>query len=129
MKMKSISLSTPKPRDCSPFFGQNVESRGELENRARDDLRAIIGKALELDNMFMTSKAIFRIVWRTSPLEPGEEQYYDSEVMDAEAYIKPLTSDSVIDFFISPILIKIGNADGENFDSRMILAKALVACD
>lgn len=112
-----------------PFLGKDAYKRYKREIRLGDELRAIFNKAMELDNMFMSSKAYFSVNWTDSCLNTGRKHYYDEQFMEVEGNLRPLTPRSGVDFFISPILVKIGNADGENFDSKMLLAKAQVMCD
>ncbi|KAM0564415.1 hypothetical protein ACHAPJ_000628 [Fusarium lateritium] len=92
--------------------------------RAMED---IIETALDLDKMIMSSRAIIFVDWlKDQQLKPLR---FDATTMDAIAYIKDLSPQSAVDFAVAPALFKKGNADGYNYDSEMVLCKALVVCE
>lgn len=91
-------------------------------------MKAILEAALDLDEMLMSSKAIFLVRWP----QDGQSktlQRFDANQMESLAHTNELSSKTIVRFFISPMLIKIGNADGCNYDSEMTLCKATVACE
>ncbi|KAG4294097.1 hypothetical protein FPRO06_00682 [Fusarium proliferatum] len=88
------------------------------------EMKAIIDTALELDEMLMNSKAIFTI--RRPESDGSKNQRFDATEMEAFIQGKDLSSKTVVEFAISPMLIKMGNADGCNYDSRMVVCKSLV---
>ncbi|PNP83352.1 hypothetical protein FNYG_03674 [Fusarium nygamai] len=92
------------------------------------EMKAILEAALDLDEMLMGSKAIFLVHW---PQDGQSDilQQFDTDKMESLAHTSELSSKTIIRFFISPMLIKVGNADGCNYDSEMILCKATVACE
>ncbi|KAG5766234.1 hypothetical protein H9Q72_005708 [Fusarium xylarioides] len=90
------------------------------------EMKSIIDTALELDEMLMNSKAIFIICRLES--DGSKNQRFDAAEMDAFIQGKDLSSKTVVEFAISPMLIKMGNADGCNYDSRMVVCKSLVVC-
>lgn len=49
--------------------------------------------------------------------------------MEAVGYETELSSESIVKMVISPFLYKAGNADGQNYESSMLLIKADVVCD
>ncbi|KAF5589278.1 uncharacterized protein FSUBG_11190 [Fusarium subglutinans] len=94
----------------------------------QQEMKAILEAALDLDEMLMSSRAIFLVRW---PQDGQSEtlQRFDANQMESLAYTKEPSSKTIVGFFISPALIKIGNADGCNYDSEMTLCKATVVCD
>ncbi|KAF5591971.1 hypothetical protein FPCIR_5882 [Fusarium pseudocircinatum] len=90
------------------------------------EMKTIIDAALELDEMLMNSKAIFAT--RRPESDGLKTQRFDSTEMDAFIQGKDLSSKTVVEFAISPMLIKMGNADGCNYDSCMVVCKSLVVC-
>ncbi|KAF5971819.1 hypothetical protein FBULB1_9004 [Fusarium bulbicola] len=90
------------------------------------EMKAIIDTALELDEMLMNSKAIFTICRPEG--DGSKNQRFDATEMEAFIQGKGLPSKTVVEFTISPMLIKMGNADGCNYDSRMVVCKSLVVC-
>ncbi|KAF5575135.1 hypothetical protein FPANT_11464 [Fusarium pseudoanthophilum] len=92
------------------------------------EMKAILEAALDLDEMLMSSKAIFLIRWPQDG-QSDIRQQFDTDRMESLAHTRELSSKTIIRFFISPMLIKVGNADGCNYDSEMILFKATVACE
>ncbi|EWZ91049.1 hypothetical protein BFJ70_g13435 [Fusarium oxysporum] len=92
------------------------------------EMKAILEAALDLDEMLMSSKAIFLVRWP----QDGQSktlQRFDANQMESLAHTNELSSKTIVRFFVSPMLIKIGNADGCNYDSEMTLCKATVACE
>ncbi|KAF4958617.1 hypothetical protein FGADI_2314 [Fusarium gaditjirri] len=92
------------------------------------EMKAILEAALDLDEMLMSSKAIFSVRW---PQDGQSEtlQRFDATQMESLAHSSELSSNKIVRFFISPMLIKAGNADGCNYDSEMTLCKAAVVCE
>ncbi|KAF4449448.1 hypothetical protein F53441_7310 [Fusarium austroafricanum] len=90
-------------------------------------MKGVIETALDLDEMLMGSKAIFMVRWTGH--EQSASWRYDSDNMEAIAYEKDLSPKSHVKFDVAPLLVKIGNADGCNYDSRIVLCKALVVCE
>ncbi|KAH7180924.1 hypothetical protein DER46DRAFT_641005 [Fusarium sp. MPI-SDFR-AT-0072] len=94
----------------------------------QQEIKAILEAALDLDEMLMSSRAIFLVRW------PQDEQSkilqrFDANQMDSLAHTNELSSKTIVRFFISPMLIKVGNADGFNYDREMTLCKVTVACE
>ncbi|KAF5531843.1 hypothetical protein FNAPI_13120 [Fusarium napiforme] len=88
------------------------------------EMKTIIDAALELDEMLMNSKAIFTVHRPES--DGSKNQRFDATRMDAFIQGKDLSSKTVVEFAISPMLIKMGNADGCNYGSCMVVCKSLV---
>lgn len=97
--------------------------------RVRDEISVIIDCAVELDQMLMCSKALFQIHWKDHCQDHTKRQRYNPNVMDAISYDTELSEQSIVKMVISPFLYKAGNADGQNYESSMLLIKATVVCD
>jgi hypothetical protein len=112
-----------------PFYSSDQSRTDRSEKHIMDQLRGIMDSAIEIDKMMMCSKAIFQVHWRDQSQKPGLTQRYNKDVMVSEAYENYLSPKSRVMFFISPVLYEFGTADGQSYDSRMVLAKAVVVCD
>lgn len=90
-------------------------------------MKSILETALDLDGMLMGSMAILSIQW----LQTGQSKSlrYDTDLMNSVAHTKELSPKTAVTFMISPVLLKMGNADGCNYDSEMVLCKASVVCE
>lgn len=85
--------------------------------------------ALQLQSIFMKSKAIFYSKWTTATTSTKVVRYSPGS-MAAEVWQKePLDEDSIVNFCISPSLIKIGTADGDHYEQSLRLVKARVICN
>ncbi|CVK95017.1 hypothetical protein FPRO06_00840 [Fusarium proliferatum] len=113
-----------------PFYSARLSSTDRCEKQVTDQLRDIICTAIDLDKMMMRSKAIFQVHWRDQSQKPyGCHQKWNGDAMNSEASKNALSPKSRVLFFISPILRKVGTADGQRYNSNMVLAKGLVVCD
>jgi hypothetical protein len=112
-----------------PFASDHRFKLDRVDKKVSDQLSDIISSAIELDQMMMSSKAVFMIHWRDQSQKPGPLERWNPEVMEAEAYEQDLSEKSRVKLRLSPILYKVGTADGQNYDSRMVLAKSTVVCD
>ncbi|KAI1735231.1 hypothetical protein F4680DRAFT_470149 [Xylaria scruposa] len=81
----------------------------------------IIDKAVDLAIIFTQSRCYYYI---KSNMDRGREHLFDPRIMDNIGDEDGLHVHSII----SPILFKYGNSKGENYDERIILAKAAVLC-
>ncbi|RTE70991.1 hypothetical protein BHE90_014612 [Fusarium euwallaceae] len=128
--MKCVrSLTNTETKRLRPFFSSPSASFDRTDKRVWDEIKAIIKCAVELDQIFMCSKAIFQIHWRDDSQKPSMRQRFNSDIMHAVCYEKDLSPKSMVQFFISPFLYKAGNADGQNYECRMLLTKGSVVCD
>ncbi|KAJ4208117.1 hypothetical protein NW767_002341 [Fusarium falciforme] len=100
-----------------------------MVEKVSDEIKVIVECAVELDQMFMCSKALFRINWKDHCQDHSKRQRYNSSAMEAIGYETELSSESIVKMVISPFLYKAGNADGQNYESSMLLIKADVVCD
>ena len=112
-----------------PFASDHRFKVDRVDKKVSDQLADIISSAIELDQMMMSSKAVFMIHWRDLSQKPGHPERWNSEVMEAEAYEQDLSAKSHVKLRVSPTLYKVGTADGQNYDFRMVLAKSTVVCD
>ncbi|KAL7961454.1 hypothetical protein V8C34DRAFT_311946 [Trichoderma compactum] len=133
-KIKSI-LDLDLERETDP------ESNAELEEMIRvtvaqfkdivankkmcefeGDLRKLFSDAWKIYTAMMTSKAIFIVQW----IDEGSgdtHRRYNPETME---FLNSNDTSEALEYVIiveSPILWKIGNGDGENFDSTTVLCK------
>ncbi|PON21804.1 hypothetical protein TGAM01_v209391 [Trichoderma gamsii] len=90
------------------------------------DFGEIIKQAANLHLAMMRSKAIFVVQWAGN--DSGEDDCrYDPETMiPLQDEVNATSSSHAVDINESPGVWKIGNADGENFDSVMVLCKSVV---
>lgn len=84
----------------------------------------IIMQAANLHLAMMKSKAIFVVEWAAN--DSGEDDYDPETMIPLQGGIDTTSSSYVIDLNESPAVWKIGNADGRNFDSAMVLCKSVV---
>ncbi|KAI8719008.1 hypothetical protein NCS52_00681100 [Fusarium sp. LHS14.1] len=122
------ALATLEARRLMPFLSAPNAS-SDSGGRVRDEMSVIIACAVELDQMLMCSKALFKIHWRDHVQDHSEPQRYNPNIMDAIASETELSEQSIVKMVISPFLYKAGNADGQNYESSMLLIKAAVVCD
>ncbi|KIL94793.1 hypothetical protein FAVG1_01724 [Fusarium avenaceum] len=90
------------------------------------EMKTVLGTAMDLDDMLMSSRAVFMVRWN----ESGQSTHvlFNGDKMEAIAYSEELSPKTIVEIEISPMLVKTGNADGCNYDSSMVLAKALAVC-
>ncbi|KAI7759499.1 hypothetical protein ACKAV7_001128 [Fusarium commune] len=112
-----------------PFYSTRQFTADRCDGKAVGQLREILGSAIELDQMMMRSKAIFQVHWRDQSQNLSIAEMWNEDVMDSEASTRILSPKSRVIFFISPIVYKAGTADGQRYNSRMVLAKASVVCN
>ncbi|KAK2772862.1 hypothetical protein CKAH01_13766 [Colletotrichum kahawae] len=92
-------------------------------------LRKVLLDAVQLQAIFMSSKAQFDVDWLDRPGRGGIV-YYRPGSMEAEGYMKePLDRGSMVEFHLFPSLMKRGTADGDSYDQSIQLTKARVICD
>lgn len=113
----------------NPFLESRARGSELLHGTIKDQLAVIMQDALELDQILMSSKAVFLIKWHYTSQSDDGAMRFDSETMNAADWEADISSSSSVRLFVSPALIKVGNADGENYDRHIVLAKASVVCD
>ncbi|KAF4423662.1 hypothetical protein FACUT_10505 [Fusarium acutatum] len=101
--------------DLAIFMGS------DQEHKAEEKLKSIVNKAVKLNNYFLKSRAFFVTDWDID----DESDNFDNLIVRHRSGIaggKP-----VVGIQISPRLSKIGNADGEFFNSTaMVIHKPIV---
>ncbi|KAF3074582.1 hypothetical protein CFAM422_002914 [Trichoderma lentiforme] len=92
----------------------------------KNEMKTLITEAANFHFMMMKSKAIFLLFW--SGDDDGKKLTpYDQNQMTSIHYDKDAdVSDFFVKFVEYPSLVKIGTADGENFDTSMVLCKSRV---
>ncbi|OPB43007.1 hypothetical protein A0O28_0086430 [Trichoderma guizhouense] len=96
----------------------------KMLNEFEEDLKSIFSDAWKLYTAMMTSKAIFIIDWHQS--DDGIYNYrYSPETMEFSNSVNPSddAAEHIFGVIESPVLWKIGNGDGENFDSTTVICK------
>ncbi|KAF5982891.1 hypothetical protein FBULB1_4080 [Fusarium bulbicola] len=112
-----------------PFYSTRQSMVDRCDRKVTDQLRDILSSAIELDEIMMGSKAIFQVHWRDRSQSLNSANMWNQNVMDSVASTNTLSPRSRVVFFISPVVYKTGTADGQRYDSQMVLAKASVVCD
>ncbi|KAF5638256.1 uncharacterized protein FTJAE_5357 [Fusarium tjaetaba] len=112
-----------------PFYSTHQSMADRCDRKIIDQLRDILNSAIEVDEMMMRSKAIFQVHWRDRSQSPKSAARWNENAMDSVASTKVVSPRSRVVFFISPVVYKTGTADGQRYDSQMVLAKASVVCD
>jgi hypothetical protein len=88
--------------------------------------KGLIAEAACLHTIMMKSKAIFLLQW-FGDAHGSYRPLYNQEQMDACQYGLPANSSLCeVNFVEAPGLMKIGNADGEDFHLSMVLCKSSV---
>ncbi|KAL0937240.1 uncharacterized protein CTRU02_206971 [Colletotrichum truncatum] len=90
---------------------------------------SICKDAVELQSIFMKSKAYFFVHWENATKSGMEKVVYRPDDMEAEDWGKTLGDKSVVKINISPGLLKCGTANGVDYDRRIWLVKPRVFCD
>ena len=110
------------------YFADSPERLHEIKQKIRRHFRDIVELALELDAMFMSSKAIIGLSWDASilwaPLPLSKPTILNQTTMLDRTPPERTSQSDRIDFVISPLLFKIGNADGKQYESSLYLAKS-----
>ncbi|KAM0353558.1 hypothetical protein ACHAPU_001570 [Fusarium lateritium] len=109
-------------RNFMPFLPPRQTRANRTDKKVNEQLRDIVRAAIELEKMMLFSKAIWdiRMVRSRVFTEKYMESYRDENQPSSKARVR---------FVISPLLIKTGTADGQNYDHTIILSKSIVVCD
>ncbi|KAL7950825.1 hypothetical protein V8C42DRAFT_340422 [Trichoderma barbatum] len=90
------------------------------------DIRRILWEAWKIHSATMTSKAIFIMQWSEDG-DGNNDCDYDPDTMEfLDSSDATGASERTVRVVESPVLWKIGNGDGENFDSTMVVCKHCV---
>ncbi|KAL7800434.1 hypothetical protein V8C43DRAFT_327237 [Trichoderma afarasin] len=93
-------------------------------NDFEEDLKSMFLDAWKLYTAMMTSKAIFVMQWHQSD-DGINDCRYNPETMEFPDSVDPSDNalEDIFGVIESPALWKIGNGDGENLDSAMVICK------
>lgn len=95
------------------FVFTNPEMTKTLEHR----LKKIVHRAWRLNIIFIASRAFF--------LPMGVQDQYQDDNVDIR-YTRGNTENTELELQVSPQIVKYGEADGFNFESCIIVCKAIV---
>lgn len=107
-------------KDAVIYLGKYLHS--EQSEMFKRDVGEVFKQAAKIHFAMMRSKAIFVVKW-----PEGDASEYDPHTMTSlQSGIDVTSSSYVVQEIECPIVWKIGNADGENFNSVMVLCKSVV---
>ncbi|KAG8351011.1 hypothetical protein FVEN_g10854 [Fusarium venenatum] len=121
-----VDLETKRLR---PFMADSQPRTDRTDDMVSGQLKDIIDSAIELDQIMMSSRAIYEVHWGDRSQEPGNLGRWNPEAMEADVWEHKISPRSRVLFRISPVLYKFGANDGRGYDSYMVLAKGIVVCD
>lgn len=103
---------------------------GDFISDPREDfqiqLKNLITEAAELHTTMMKSKAIFLVQWLGDDDGETDIPYDPEEMVPCQDQTEADASHFIVNFVEAPALVKIGNADGEDFHLKMTLCKSSV---
>ncbi|KXH62516.1 hypothetical protein CNYM01_01727 [Colletotrichum nymphaeae SA-01] len=121
VQMEMVAFVIFIPNECPNYKAKNEK----LEKY----ILKIFDDAVQLRGIFMASKAYFYPRWYKDKAG-GARIRFDDKSMEAEGWEKePLGDGNIVLCNISPGLVKVGTADGDSYDSDLLLVKARVVCD
>jgi len=93
------------------------------------DLLNLVTEAGRLDEEFYRSRAIFelRSVYNGTCKRENVPDF-NPNTMDGEIGFEEVGKGWILDLVTSPMLVKVGNADGFDYHSEMVIAKSHVVC-
>ena len=113
-------------------FADSRKRWKRIKQKIRHGFKDIVELALELDTDFMSSKAIIGLSWDASlswtPFSLSKPTILNQTTMLDHTPPGRTSQSDRIDFVISPLLFKIGNAEGKHYESSLYLAKSGVVC-
>ncbi|KZL88000.1 hypothetical protein CI238_11725 [Colletotrichum incanum] len=109
------------PRDCP-------DSKTARQNLCQD-LRKIFEEAIEIHRILMQSRAHFYLDQVKTPATSRNFIYFNPGFHEPEVWDAEPSEKSIVLLGISPSLVKVGNADGGNYDTSNRLIKASVICN
>ncbi|KAG5949899.1 hypothetical protein E4U53_005659 [Claviceps sorghi] len=131
-KPSESSIETMLQNDCGGIYelayGNKQLKDGADELSIQNELREILSLAMTLDDMRMQSRAIITFHWHD--LKPKKQGSDHAEFLEASMHAVNMNVDQKpsenarVHFIVTPALLKRGNANGSNYDSEMVLAKA-----
>ncbi|KAF4995124.1 hypothetical protein FDECE_12895 [Fusarium decemcellulare] len=120
------TLATTETKRLQSLINVSRGKQEREEMRIWEEVKRVIDTAVELDLMLESSKALFFTSWGSGLSKHPRGILFRSVSMDALASRRTPSPKSRVEFFVSPYLYKMGNADGQNYDCDMILCKASV---
>ncbi|KAK0381335.1 hypothetical protein CLIM01_01304 [Colletotrichum limetticola] len=121
VQMEMVAFFIFVPNECPDYEAKNKK----LEKY----ILKIFDDAVQLRGIFMASRAYFYPKWYKK-MAGGARIRFDDKSMEAEGWEKePLGDGNIVLCNISPGLVKVGTADGNSYDSDLLLVKARVVCD
>lgn len=103
--------------DLHVFTDLEMTKDAEKAKVVERRLKKIINRAMHLNMLFMTSRAFF--------LPMGVQDEYEDDNVDIR-YTRGSTENTQLELQVSPQIVKFGEADGYNFESFIIVCKAIV---
>ncbi|KAL7936289.1 hypothetical protein V8C35DRAFT_278499 [Trichoderma chlorosporum] len=92
----------------------------------KDGIEKLIKQAADLHFIMMKSKAIFLAQWFGDADGKQFATFDQTKMVSLQYGGSDGTSHSLVKFVAAPALVKIGNADGEKFDTSMVLCESSV---
>lgn len=138
--MDKKSKDTPIAMEMMDQLRQFISpraSRRRFPQEVLTNATEIINKAVDINIQFKKSKADFTVIFsggvRSNHSRPFG-YHFDTATMNQISLLPSSNqpgqaSPSIVDMAVSPGLIKCGNADGTNYQSKKVLAKMRVVCD
>lgn len=127
-KSKLAKKIVKREMECLKPLIYRHEEYKSLKRRTKEQLITIVEGGLEVCDMIMTSRAFITCHWRNWNVPVGGQCVLDHEVMEVTNGDQTIPEGTEVGIIVAPILRKRGNADGYNYDSDMVLAKAKVFC-
>ncbi|QYS98214.1 hypothetical protein H0G86_005404 [Trichoderma simmonsii] len=98
-------------------------------NHFKNEMRRLVEEAVDFHLMMMKSKAMFFVAWlgddNGKQLAPFDQTKMAPRQYDKDADI----SNSFVKFVEAPALMKYGTADGDKFDTSMVLCRSQVTLE
>lgn len=111
-------------KDVVYHFGEDLH--GEQSEMFKGDVGEVIKQAMKIHFAMMRSKAIFVVKWPEGFHAEDACEYDPHTMTSSQDGIDATSSSYVVQEIECPTVWKIGNADGEKFDSVMVLCKSVV---
>ncbi|KXH26779.1 hypothetical protein CSAL01_00325 [Colletotrichum salicis] len=113
-EQRGFSVLMPPDKKKDPFVRRSFYR----------DLLAIMKDAVELQSIFMKSRAFFHIHWLdvANPPDGKATLMYNPDLMEADAWEKTLGMGNSVILNTSPGLTKAGTANGDSYDRVMVCA-------
>ncbi|UPK90218.1 hypothetical protein LCI18_001153 [Fusarium solani-melongenae] len=112
-----VKLVNGLKADLHVFTDLEMTKDAEKAKVVEHRLKKIINRAMHLNMLFMTSRAFF--------LPMGVQDEYEDDNVDIR-YTRGNAENTELELQVSPQIAKYGEADGYNFESFIIICKAIV---